>query len=142
MKETESLVTDRREDAPDPEVREYRPPRRYSAEYKKRILAEYEQLDRAGKGALLRREGLYNQLISVWRKQRDKGAVEALERPVGRPKADPRDREIAQLKARAERLEAELANARTVIEVQGKLSALLDQLATSSPAAEGGGEPR
>lgn len=142
MKETEFLVTDRVEGAPDPEVREYRPPRRYSAEYKTRILEEYEQLDRAGKGALLRREGLYNQLISVWRKQRDKGAWEALERSVGRPKADPRDREIAELKARAEGLEAELATARAVIEVQEKLSALLDQLATSSPAAEGGGEPR
>jgi transposase len=135
-------VTDPREDAPDPEVRAYRPPRRYTAAYKKRILEEYEQLDRAGKGALLRREGLYNQLISVWRKQRDRGAVEALERPVGRPKADPRDRELAALRAEKERLEAELAKARTVIEVQGKLSALLDQLATSSPATVSGGEPR
>ena len=59
MKETESLVTERVEGAPDPEVRAYRPPQRYSAAYKQRILAEYEQLDREGKGALLRREGLY-----------------------------------------------------------------------------------
>lgn len=124
------------------EVRAYRPARRYTAAYKKRILEEYERLDRAGKGALLRREGLYNQLISVWRKQRDKGAVEALERPVGRPKADPRDRRLAKLEADNARLEAELATARTVIEVQGKLSALLDQLATSSPATVSGGEPR
>jgi transposase len=138
----QSLVTDGRvEGVPDPEVRAYRPPQRYSAAYKRRILEEYEQLDRAGKGALLRREGLYNQLISVWRKQRDKGALEALERPVGRPKADPRDRELAQLRAKAERLEAELAKARTVIEVQGKLSALLDQLATSGTETQGG-EPR
>lgn len=141
MKETESLVTDRVEGAPDPEVRAYKPPRRYTAEYKKRILEEYEQLDRAGKGALLRREGLYNQLISVWRRQRDQGTQEALERSVGRPKADPRDRELAKLRAEKERLEAELSKARTVIEVQGKLSALLDQLATSSPERNGG-EPR
>lgn len=141
MKETESLVTERVEGAPDPEVRAYRPPQRYSAAYKQRILAEYEQLDREGKGALLRREGLYTQLISVWRKQRDKGAAEALERPVGRPKADPRDRELDRLRAEKDKLEAELATARSVIEVQGKLSALLDQLATSSPAT-GGGEPR
>ena len=46
MKETESLVTERVEGAPDPEVRAYRPPQRYSAAYKQRILAEYEQLDR------------------------------------------------------------------------------------------------
>ncbi|MPY81454.1 MAG: transposase [Actinophytocola sp.] len=92
-------------------------------------MEEYEQLDRAGKGALLRREGLYNQLISHWRKQRDKGALGALDRPVGRPKADPRDRELAKLRAEKEKLEAELGKARTVIEVQGKLSALLEQLA-------------
>jgi transposase len=44
---------------PDPEVRERaRGPRRYSAKYKAQILEEYERLDKAGKGALLRREGL------------------------------------------------------------------------------------
>lgn len=130
----------RPEESPDPEVRSYRPPRRYSAEYKRRILEEYEQLDRAGKGALLRREGLYNQLISHWRKQRDMGASEAMSRQVGRPKTDPRDRQIAKLEAEKARLEAELDKTRTVVEVQGKLSALLDQLATSSPTP--GGEPR
>ncbi|MGH3500260.1 MAG: hypothetical protein ACRDQA_05070 [Nocardioidaceae bacterium] len=129
------------EEAPDPEVRAYRPPRRYTVAYKQRILAEYEQLDRAGKGALLRREGLYNQLISHWRKQRDAGAGQALQRPVGRPKSDPRDRQIAKLQAEKAKLEAELAKTRTVVEVQGKLSVLLDQLATSSPNPEGG-EPR
>jgi transposase len=62
------------EQAPDPEVPERpRPPRTYPAAYKLRILAEYEQLDKAGKGALLRREGLYTSLISEWRKQRDRG---------------------------------------------------------------------
>ena len=45
---------------PDPEVPERaRGPRRYSASYKAQILAEYERLDKASKGALLRREGLY-----------------------------------------------------------------------------------
>jgi hypothetical protein len=45
---------------PDPEVPERpRGPRRYSATYKARILEEYEELDKAGKGALLRHEGPY-----------------------------------------------------------------------------------
>ena len=67
------------EQVPDPEVPERpRPPRTYPAAYKLRILEEYEQLDKAGKGALLRREGLYTSLISEWRKQRDKGALAAL----------------------------------------------------------------
>ncbi len=80
--------TDQVEPHPDPEVPERaRPPRTYSAAYKLRVLEEYEQLSKAGKGALLRREGLYTSLISEWRKQRDKGALAALgqaKRP-GRP---------------------------------------------------------
>ena len=66
-------------DEPDPEVpARAKRSRRYSAKYKLRILGEYEALDKAGKGALLRREGLYSSLISEWRKQRDRGALEAL----------------------------------------------------------------
>jgi transposase len=127
---------------PDPEVPERpRPPRTYPAAYKLRILAEYEQLDKAGKGALLRREGLYTSLISEWRKQRDRGALQALAKPAGRQPADPRDQQLARLRRENQRLQAELGKARKVIEVQGKLSALLEQLATDS-APEPGGERR
>lgn len=123
---------------PDPEVPAKARSRTYSAAYKARVLAEYESLDKAGKGALLRREGLYTSLISAWRQQRDQGARAALARPAGRPPADTRDKEIARLRARVERLEGELGKAQTVIEVQGKLSALLGQLATSSPTTSNG----
>lgn len=124
---------------PDPEVLERaRGPRRYSARYKARVLAEYETLDKAGKGALLRREGLYTSLITAWRTQRDRGALEALAKPAGRTPADPRDREIARLRKENGRLSGELDKARKVIEVQGKLSALLEQLATGSAADERG----
>ena len=125
---------------PDPEVPARAKTRTYSASYKARILVEYESLDKAGKGALLRREGLYSSLISAWRSQRDQGVREALTRPVGRPKADPRERELAELRRRNEALQAELDKARKVIEVQGKLSALLEQLATDSPSS--GSEPK
>ena len=119
-------------DEPDAEVPERaRRPRQYSAKYKLAILAEYEALDKAAKGALLRREGLYTSLISEWRKQRDRGALEALSQPAG-PQAHPADEELAQLRRDKERLERELAKARRVIEVQGKLSALLDELAADS----------
>ena len=124
---------------PDPEVLERaRGPRRYSAKYKAEILEKYERLDKAGKGALLRREGLYTSLISEWRKQRDRGALEALAKPAGRQPADPRDREVARLRRENERLAAELDRARKVIEVQGKLSALLDQLASDSAPTDRG----
>jgi hypothetical protein len=77
---------------------------------------------------LLRREGLYSSLLTEWRRARDSGALQALERPRGRPKADPRDAQMAALRRRAERAEAELQKARHVIEVQGNVSALLGEL--------------
>ena len=124
---------------PDPEVPERaRPPRRFSAEYKARILAQYEHLSKAEKGALLRREGLYSSLVTEWRRQADTGAHQALARPAGRRQADPRDKEIVTLKRENEKLSSELTKARKVIEVQGKLSALLEQLATDSAKDERG----
>jgi transposase len=66
--------------------------------------------------------------------------LEALAKPTGRPPAEPRDRKLAALRKENERLARELDKARKVIEVQGKLSALLEQLATDS--AEGTGETK
>ena len=124
---------------PDPEVPERaRGPRRFPADCKARILAEYEPLSKAEKGALLRREGLYSSLLTEWRRQRDQGAEEALGRTAGRQAADPRDREIARLRRDRDRLAVELGKARQVIEVQGKLSALLEQFATDSAPDERG----
>ena len=124
---------------PDPEVPAKPRSRTYTAGYKARILVEYEGLGKAGKGALLRREGLYTSLISAWRQQRDQAALAALAKPAGRPPADPVERENGKLRRDVERLQAELDKARKVIEVQGKLSALLGQLATDSPSS--GSEP-
>ena len=125
----------------DPEVAERARRRTYSAQYKLRILAEYERREGGAKGALLRREGLYSSMISEWRKQRDEGALQALAAPAGRPRNDPRDQEIARLRRDKARLEGDLAKAHKVIEVQGKLSALLEQLATGSVETSGG-EPK
>src|SRR5450756_2830792 len=119
---------------PDPEVPERSSGRRqFSARYKAKILAEYDGLDKAARGALLRREGLYSSLITTWRQQRTQGG-DALARSAGRQKADPRDREIVRLKAKVERLTGDLDRSRQVVEIQGKLSALLEQLATDSTA--------
>jgi len=122
---------------PNPEVPERaRGARRFPASYKARILAEYDTLGKADKGALLRREGLYSSLLTEWRRQRDRGAEQGLARPAGRQVADPRDKEIARLKKDKERLAGELDKARKVIEVQGKLSALLEQFTTDSEQDE------
>jgi len=127
---------------PNPEVPERAKRRSYSAKYKLEILAEYEGLDREAKGALLRREGLYTSLISEWRKQRDRGALAALAAKPGRRPLDPIERENIRLRRRVDRLEGELDTARRVIEVQGKLSALLEELATDSAEPRVGGEPK
>jgi transposase-like protein len=121
------------EDVPDPEVGERASRRTYTARYKLEILAEYERLDKAEKGALLRREGLYTSLISAWREQRDKGALAAMEAAARGPKPlEPAAREKGRLEAQVARLAAELDQARQVIRVQGELSALLAQLSRQS----------
>lgn len=113
----------------DPELVERPKRRRFTAEYKLRILREAEACSRAGEiGALLRREGLYTSHLTAWRKQREAGSLAALGRPRGRKPADLRDARITALERRAERAETELAKARRVIEVQGNVSALLGEL--------------
>ena len=114
--------------------------RTFSPQYKLKILAEYDALGREGKGALLRREGLYSSLLSDWRRHRDRGARAALAAAPGRPPGHPLEQEVARLRREQARLAKDLATARRVIEVQGKLSALLETLAAGS--AEPPSEPR
>jgi len=122
---------------PDPELVEGPKRRRFTAEYKLRILREADACTRAGEtGALLRREGLYSSHLSSWRKQRDAGALTALARKRGRKPANPLEREAAEQRRRAERAEAELTKARKVIEVQGNISALLGDLLRPESAKE------
>jgi transposase len=114
---------------PDPELVERAKRRRFTAEYKLRILQQADACTRPGEvGELLRREGLYTSHLTYWRKQRRDGALRELGRPRGRKPADRRDAEIAELRRRAERAEAELQKARKVIEIQGNVSALLEQM--------------
>lgn len=116
-------------EVPDPELVERAKRRRFSAEYKLRVLREAEACSRPGEiGALLRREGLYTSHLTAWRKQRDAGALAGLDRKRGRKPADPREAELQALRRRAERAEAELEKARRVIEIQGNVSALLEQM--------------
>jgi transposase-like protein len=114
---------------PDPELVEQAKRRRFTAEYKARILAEADACTRPGAvGELLRREGLYTSHLTYWRKQRKDGALKELGQSRGRKPADTRDARIAALTRRAERAEAELVKARRVIEIQGNVSALLEEM--------------
>jgi len=111
---------------PDPEVRPKAQRRQYSAEYKRRILQEYEACTELGeKGALLRREGLYSSHITTWRRQRKRGELEGLASQKRGPKADPQAAEIARLQRENERLHKRLEQAELIIEVQKKVSQIL-----------------
>ncbi len=124
------------EGVPDPELVEQAKRRSFTAEYKARILAEADACTRPGEiGELLRREGLYTSHLTYWRKQREDGAMKELGQPRGRKPVDPRDAEIAAMRRRAERAEAELEKARKVIEIQGNLSALLEQMLGTESAS-------
>src|SRR5260370_42099712 len=83
---------------PEPEVPERATRRTYTAQYKLRILAEYERRARDERGALLRREGLYSSLISEGRKQRDEGALQAFAPSPGRPASGSREQEPPRLR--------------------------------------------
>ena len=120
---------------PDPELVEQAKRRSFTAEYKAKILAEADACSRPGEvGELLRREGLYTSHLTYWRKQRKDGALKELGKPRGRTPADKRDQQIAALTRRAERAEAELAKMKRVVEIQGNVSALLEEMLGSGSA--------
>jgi len=111
---------------PDPEVRERPVRRHFPAEYKLRIVEEAERASEPGDiGALLRREGLYSSHLTEWRRLHRAGALQALARPRGRPRPHPLEAENERLRRRTVRLEADLARAHKIIEIQGKVSELL-----------------
>ena len=121
---------------PDPEVVPKAKRRKFSAEYKRRVLEEADSCTEAGQiGALLRREGLYSSHLTTWRRQREGGLLEGLRpRRRRRKRKDELEREVAKLRRENERLQASLEQAEMIIEVQKKLSRLLG-LATEENGA-------
>ena len=116
------------ENHPDPEVVAQAKRRRFTAEYKQRILAAVDQAKGSGGiGALLRREGLYSSLLSTWRRERDAGALQALTPQKRGPKSkrDPIAEENQQLRRETLRLTEELRKAEIVIDIQKKVATLL-----------------
>jgi transposase len=119
---------------PDPELVERASRRRFTAAYKLSIVREADACSKPGEiGALMRREGLYSSHLGKWREQRDQGALGALEPKPRGPRPPSQDAvENVQLRRELERSQADLKTARRVIEVQGNVSALLEELLTKS----------
>jgi transposase len=124
------------EGVPDPELAETAKRRTFTAKYKLAIVREADACTRPGEiGALLRREGLFSSHLGKWRAQRDAGALGALEPRQRGPRPPSADAvENVQLRRDLERSQADLKTARRVIEVQGNVSALLEELLGSSGA--------
>ena len=106
---------------------------------KRRILQAADLCTKPGEvGALMRREGVYSSSLSNWRRQREAAELVALAPHKRGPKADPARidaQHIAQLTRERDHLRVELGKAHLVIEVQKKVTALLDLLATDNKRA-------
>ena len=115
------------DDAGDPPAKATR--RRFSAEFKNRIVEEYDNADREERGALLRREGLYTSHISEWRNRRRR--VDQPTTSSGRRRS-AEQLELDRLGKKNAKLESELQRTKLALEITGKAHALLELLSESA----------
>jgi transposase-like protein len=111
---------------PNPEVPEKARRRSHTAEYKRLILKEAEGCEEQGQvGALLRREGLYYSNLTDWRRQAERGTLDALSSKKRGPKArkpDPSVCRIAEQEKEIQKLQARLRKAELIIDAQKKIA--------------------
>lgn len=122
----------------DPAARPVR--RSFTAEYRARVLAEYEAAPHGEKNAVLRREGLYQSQVSEWAAARDAlSAGQEYSRKTHRGPAGPKKRnaETDRLRKENDRLKRELATSKAVVDIMGKLQGLLEQISESTGTASG-----
>jgi len=121
----------------DPEVPAKAKRRRFTTEYRLKILREADRCKGPGEiGALLRREGLYSSLLSTWRQQREEGALAAMRSVRRGPKPKAVDPRVKELEKKNARLEKQLKQAHAIIEVQKKVAEILGIPLKSQPEDE------
>ena len=122
---------------PNPEVAATARRRQFSAAERARILNAADACRQPGDvGALMRREGIYSSLLSTWRAQRAAAQRLALEPQKRGPKVKPmlaQAQGMAKLTRENDRLRRQLAQAHTIIDVQKKVSSLLELLTEEKP---------
>jgi transposase-like protein len=105
--------------------------RSFTAKYKLEILKAADDSGENESGdinKLLRREGLYSSHLATWRKLRERGGLDALAPKQRGPKAnvpDARDRRVIELEREIARLKARAERAEALVEIQKKVAALL-----------------
>ena len=129
--------TEARMDPPDPEVAQIAKRRKFSAAYKLDVLRQADACSELGGiASLLRREGLYASHLTNWRRQRDAGSLHALKPKARGRKPTPKNplaSENARLQKENQRLQGRLKKAEIIIDVQKKVSEMLDVPLDSPP---------
>ena len=127
--EAPTTGTQPRPTPPDPEVIAKPNRRQFTAAYRLRIVDEAERCTEPGQiGQLLRREGLYSSHLAKWRQSRNAGALAGLtskKRGVKPTEPNPLHSKVRELEAKVARLEKELHQAHTILDIQGKVAGLL-----------------
>jgi transposase len=120
---------------PEPRL-EKRTRRRFSAEYKLKILAEADACAHGELGVLLRREKLYSSQLQQWRRELATGGVEGVSKSAPGPAArkTPEQRRIEQLEQENARLQRRLSIAEDCIDLQKKTLSMLDHANSGSAA--------
>lgn len=130
MRWSMTMTDDKRPVVPPTEVRPKAKRRTFSAEFKRRVLAEADKCIKPGEvGALLRREGLYSSHLTEWRAVRERGELDALapkkRGPEPAPAPTAHDREVDDLKRQLAKTTIRAERAEALIEIQKKVAALL-----------------
>jgi transposase len=125
-----TMTDSKRPVVPPTEVRPKRKRRTFSAEFKRRILAEIDACTKPGEiGAVLRREGLFSSHLVEWRAVRARSELQALapkkRGPEAAPAPDARAREIDDLKRQLAKATIRAERAEALIDIQKKVAALL-----------------
>ena len=113
---------------PDPKL-EKRTRRVFKPEYKLRIVQEANACKHGELGALLRREKLYNNQLSDWRREYAENGLEGLSKssPGPAPSKTAEQREVDKLKNQVQKLQNELAIANDCLSIQKKVLSILDR---------------
>jgi transposase-like protein len=116
----------------DPAARPVR--RSFTAEYRARVVAEYDAAPHGQKSAVLRREGLYQSQVAEWSSARDAVARGATPSRRAHRSGGPGGgvRESDRLRRENQRLTRELARSQAVVEIMGKLQGLLETISEST----------
>ncbi len=106
--------------------------RSFTAEYRARVVAEYEAAPHGEKAAVLRREGLYQSQVREWRAERDARAVGLVPKRSSHRTPKTSASEADRLRVENARLSKELAKSQAVVEIMGKLQGLLESISEST----------